>query len=259
MAEKDRTVAPPGLKFIDITKIEDNLVITVHTSGRIRAYKSFILDNPPRIVFDLFDIKSPFRKEQTIPVDNKWLKRIRHYGDTEKLRIVMDTHKTFLSSFTVEWIENGLSFVLAEKVADPISGEKSEIVLPHEDTRPVMQEEKTLVGANEIHSLMSVSTSNEVVSLGQDTVPPSSVQQLFGIQPEDSYAEIDLADTMPGAIIKASVVDPAKLGGCKTGDPLKLTNIGDGNWIIGHIPTGAEIRIIIYKENGVRKIAKVND
>ena len=83
------------------------------------------MKNHARIVFDLFDIKSPYRREQTIPVNTDWLQRIRHYGDAKKLRIVLDTTEPYLSAFSAVRVENGLTIKVGRDVS--ASGKKKEI------------------------------------------------------------------------------------------------------------------------------------
>ena len=88
------------LQSIGLTQLENGVKITIKADGTIKDFKAFTLDNPPRIVFDLNRVKSPFRKRQTLSNDTKWVKRVRHYGYPDKVRVVLDTQKVYLSTFS---------------------------------------------------------------------------------------------------------------------------------------------------------------
>jgi len=96
------------LKSIKYSENKNGLVLTVQTSDGIPVYRSFTLEKPARIVFDLPNIRTPYLKEKTIPVDSQSVKRIRYYANAERLRIVLDTHDAYLSDFTSERLDNRL-------------------------------------------------------------------------------------------------------------------------------------------------------
>ena len=96
------------LKSILVTNLESGNVITVQSNGKINEYKSFTLDDPARIVFDLFNVKSPYKKLQKMPVASEWIDQVRHYGHRDKLRIVVDTKKAYLTAFSIDPVETGL-------------------------------------------------------------------------------------------------------------------------------------------------------
>jgi type IV pilus assembly protein PilQ len=70
--------------------------------------KSFILDRPPRIVFDLYNLKSPYKKEQRVSVTSPWVKRIRHFAHPDRVRLVLETHKNYLSKYSALPNDTGL-------------------------------------------------------------------------------------------------------------------------------------------------------
>lgn len=104
------------LKSVRVTNLESGNVITVQSSGKINKYKSFTLDDPARIVFDLFDVKSPYRKPQEIQVASEWIDRVRHYGHRDKLRIVVDTKKDYLTAFSANPVETGLVISIGKEI-----------------------------------------------------------------------------------------------------------------------------------------------
>ncbi len=104
----------PMLQSVDTTLFEKGIKITVMADGHIRNYKSFTIENPPRIVLDMFDVKSRHKKEQIVPVDTKWVRNIRYYGYPDKVRLVIDTQKPYLLAFKVHPAEKGLTIHVGE-------------------------------------------------------------------------------------------------------------------------------------------------
>lgn len=96
------------LKTVAATPLKNNVVVNVQADGTIKDYKSFSLDNPARIIFDLYNIKSPYKKEHIIAVESKWVKRIRFFGYPDKVRLVLDTHKDYLSKYSAHPTDTGL-------------------------------------------------------------------------------------------------------------------------------------------------------
>ena len=110
----DETKETPSVRlvFIDFTIGREGVDIIIKTDGEISRYGSITLDNPARIVFDLFDVKSPHKFEQVMSVDTEWVQRIRHYGHPEKLRVVLDTEQAHLDAYTSKRQKNGLRIVV---------------------------------------------------------------------------------------------------------------------------------------------------
>ena len=112
------------LQSVFATRLETGVKIHLKADGKIKDYKSFIIASPARIVFDLYNIKSPYKKEQLVPVDTKWVKRIRYYGYPDRLRVVLDTDKSYLSRYSASNEEDGLvihvgtDVIISKKEAD---------------------------------------------------------------------------------------------------------------------------------------------
>ncbi len=86
----------------------NHAVVHVRADGAIHNFSSFTLPSPPRIVFDLNHLKSPHVNEQTLTVDNRWIKRVRHYGYPDKVRLVIDTSAAYLAAYRAEAAADGL-------------------------------------------------------------------------------------------------------------------------------------------------------
>jgi type IV pilus assembly protein PilQ len=104
----DRPARPAAtlLRGVTAVPMQDYLIINLVADGTIRDYRSFTIDNPARIVFDIHNVKSQFSSARTIPVDSRWVRRIRYNSYPERLRLVLDTERQFLAdhfSFATEF------------------------------------------------------------------------------------------------------------------------------------------------------------
>lgn len=118
------------LESILATQLENGVKIYVNADGTIKDYKSFTVDDTPRIVFDIYNIKSPYKGEQTVQVNTKWVKRVRHFGYPDRLRVVLDTKSEYLSAYSSTPVEKGLVIQVgeAEAMEQPPSPEREEFV-----------------------------------------------------------------------------------------------------------------------------------
>ena len=97
-----------ALRSVTAETFENSVAVNVEANGTIKNYKAFTMVNPDRIVFDIYNIKSPHRKEQKIFVRSKWTNRIRYYGHPDKLRLVIDTHNKSFPNYSSVPAANGL-------------------------------------------------------------------------------------------------------------------------------------------------------
>jgi type IV pilus assembly protein PilQ len=114
------SASPPAmaLKGVSTAPLKDGVVITVEADGALRDYKAFtIAENPPRIVFDLPGIRSPYNGEQrTVPPSGP-VQLVRHMAYPDKVRVVVDTQKPYLKKYSVETVENGLIIQVGDSEA----------------------------------------------------------------------------------------------------------------------------------------------
>ena len=119
--------APPATRMTSVsaTAQEKSAVVSVKANGTITKYKWFtISENPPRIVYDIYKLKSPFKGEQRIAVRSDQISKIRHFSHPEKIRIVLETQKAYLSKHTARPVDNGLEIYVGQAPA-VMSKEKS--------------------------------------------------------------------------------------------------------------------------------------
>jgi type IV pilus assembly protein PilQ len=136
------------LESVTATALKNNVVVNVQADGTIKNYKSFTIDGKePRIVFDMFQIKSPFEKEQRIAVHSKWARQVRHFGYPDKVRLVVDTQKAYLDKYSASSTDNGLLIYVGNNLpaAGPSAnaaalGEKTEQPLIAQAATPAEKE-----------------------------------------------------------------------------------------------------------------------
>ncbi|MFC1488464.1 type IV pilus secretin PilQ [Thermodesulfobacteriota bacterium] len=119
-------LAATQLESVEAMQLEKSVKVFVRADGAIKDYKSFTIESPARIVFDMFNIKSPHKKQQVIPVDSEWIKKIRHYGYPDKVRLVVDTNKPYLYAYSAYADPNGLIINVGSGV-EASTGEAAEV------------------------------------------------------------------------------------------------------------------------------------
>lgn len=100
------------LKAVTAEPLQNATRITIEADGTIENYKTFKMINPDRIVFDLYNLNSPYRKQQIIDLQSEWVQRIRYYGHPDKLRLVIDTRDNRLLKYTSEPTDTGLTILI---------------------------------------------------------------------------------------------------------------------------------------------------
>ena len=106
-----------NLDSVVVKRVADGIEILVKGDGQVKNYQAFAVQNPARIVFDIQNMKSPFHKEQIIQVDTPWVRRLRHYGYPDKLRLVMETDPKYFSSFSSKSVQEGLLIYVGQKAS----------------------------------------------------------------------------------------------------------------------------------------------
>lgn len=120
MPQETRKPEAPAsaLQSVSATSSPTGAVVTVEANGALRDYKSFtIADNPARIVFDLPGISSPYRGEQRIAVASGPVTKVRHFAYPDKVRLVIETQKSFLDRYSAKAASNGLIIQVGDAVS----------------------------------------------------------------------------------------------------------------------------------------------
>jgi hypothetical protein len=103
--------SPPAanyLKTVTARPLKNNIVVNVIADGTINNYQSFTLDHPARIIFDLYSLKSPYKDQQIVEVGSKWIKRIRHFGHPDRVRLVLETENIYQKKYSALPTDTGL-------------------------------------------------------------------------------------------------------------------------------------------------------
>lgn len=96
------------LQSVYAARFGDALKVFVGADGMITNYRSFIIESPARIVFDLFNVRSPYPQEKVVPVNTRWVSQIRYHNYPDRVRVILDTQAAFLDRFSAHPVENGL-------------------------------------------------------------------------------------------------------------------------------------------------------
>ena len=122
---------------------ETHAVIHLQADGMIRDYTSFTLSNPPRIVYDLKNIRSPYTTEQTVTVESPWIKKVRYYGHPNKIRLVLETDGPNLSAYAANPTNTGLTIQVGSDIQSTSAKPPvyfAEAAGPSSDSRPMADE-----------------------------------------------------------------------------------------------------------------------
>ena len=121
--------APAASKLVGVNAIksENQTRIALSADGTISEFKAFTLENPARIVFDIPDIASPFKGQQTVQVNTEWIKQVRHNSYPDKVRVVIDTRPSYLKKYTTLSTADGLLIQVGD---EPITRAKAPAPVP---------------------------------------------------------------------------------------------------------------------------------
>jgi type IV pilus assembly protein PilQ len=243
------------IEMVDFREQSDGVDIFILADGPISDYSAFTVDNPPRIVFDIYDISSPFRGLQKIEISSKWVKGVRHFCYPEKLRVVLDTDRSYLTTFTSKPVKNGLRINVAETksiledaliqtvaadaadeisvapvVHETVTVEKAEIAMASEE--PSLQ----LAAANTAEVVPAASPLNETVEVA-NTVTAVAVQEApLQIAAANASSEAPAASDVDTEIVTETVVTETSTTWL---NKLDFTSIEDGDSLVSIGTTSA--------------------
>jgi type IV pilus assembly protein PilQ len=107
-APKVSAATATRLESVTVTPLTSDAIVDVKADGAVRDYKTFTMDDPARIVVDMFNLKSPYDSTQKIPVASKFVQQVRHFAHPDKVRMVIETQKAYLKQFAATPVDNGL-------------------------------------------------------------------------------------------------------------------------------------------------------
>lgn len=111
--------APARTLFdVEVESTQNGTSIFLRADGVIKDYQVMTVKNPPRIVFDIFNLKSLHTQQQAFSVNTSWVKSVRYFGYPQKIRLVLDTTSAFLYAFTSRPVTEGLKIYVGEAAKD---------------------------------------------------------------------------------------------------------------------------------------------
>lgn len=99
-------------------RMEAGVAIAVTIEGSIAEYRSFVLDDPPRLVVDLPGLRSRFSGPQQTEVGASGVWRVRHFAHADKVRLVIDIASRPASGHVVKRTPEGLEVLVSGSGAE---------------------------------------------------------------------------------------------------------------------------------------------
>ncbi|MDJ0668112.1 MAG: type IV pilus secretin PilQ [Desulfobacterales bacterium] len=182
------------LEMVDFKEQSDGIEIVILADGTLTDYSAFTVDDPPRIVFDIYGINSPYKGLQKVEIESQWVQGIRHFCYPEKLRVVLDTDRNYLTTFTSRPVKNGLLISVAE-------------------TKPILDQELIQTVAADADDSVAVvarpEVTTEVATVEVPASPPAMEEAPLQLAAAHSsmatQASEEPTDAMPSAPVPAEM------------------------------------------------------
>jgi type IV pilus assembly protein PilQ len=100
---------------IEIVPGKDRVDLLIRADGPVDDYKTFSIETPPRMVFDLPKVTLAGNKEQHFAVKSPLISQVRVAGYPDRTRIVLDTDPKYFKGFSAKVSDKGLMI----QVVDP--------------------------------------------------------------------------------------------------------------------------------------------
>ncbi len=104
----DAAQAPARFEQIEIMPQDNRVDLLIRADGPVNDYRTFSIETPPRMVFDLLKVKLSGNKEQHFTVKSPLVSQVRVEGYPDRTRVVLDTDQKYFSAFSAEVAEKGL-------------------------------------------------------------------------------------------------------------------------------------------------------
>ena len=139
---EDRNTATNLLRGIDIQTESRDIRVQVLAEKSFHRIRAFTLQNPARLVLDIWDLQSPFTTEQRQTASAPIL-QIRHFAHPDRVRLVLDMEEDWSGHYSTQSLEKGLEIRLGKDPAQdspetlPQERETSVSVLPPQSPVPL--------------------------------------------------------------------------------------------------------------------------
>ena len=141
---------------IETTPFSRNALIQVNASKPINDYRSSIIKDPPKIVFDLYNVQSPDRNMVFSVGNNPFVKEVRTFRYPKRLRMVIDTVPEYISAYRAYPAEEGLSIYIGLDLPGFETVKASEQITKEGDSskvsvQPITDAEKLLTASSAVN------------------------------------------------------------------------------------------------------------
>lgn len=99
---------------IEIVPQSDRVDMLILADGPVNDYKTFSIETPPRMVFDLPKVTLSGKKERNFTVKSPLISQVRVVGYPDRTRIVLDTDQKYFKAFSAEVTQKGLEIHVVE-------------------------------------------------------------------------------------------------------------------------------------------------
>ncbi len=154
------------LHSVYATKMDDSMKVFVGADGAITNYKAFTIKSPARIIFDIFNLQSPYKNEKIVKVDSPWVETVRYFGYPDRLRLVLETKQQYLSAFSAYPVDNGLLIHVGTDAA-------------YASGAPIRQSSRSMTETAQPRSSVK-DTANRLQSIYATQLPDSTMVTLRG-------------------------------------------------------------------------------
>jgi type IV pilus assembly protein PilQ len=131
-AETQAPVSEAATRFeqIEIVPQKSRVDLMIRADGPVNDYKTFSIENPPRMVFDLPKVKLAGNKEQNFAVKSPLISQVRVVGYPDRTRVVLDTDPKYFKAFSAEVTEKGLMIHVIDPAKPVMASPATPVVAP---------------------------------------------------------------------------------------------------------------------------------
>ena len=151
------------ITHVTVDKEKKAVHVTLVADGKIGDYNSFKLQNPPRLVIDVWNVKKEYPKN-AVQVDHLLLKRVRLGTHPKKTRFVFDSARPQVPQFQINKVENRLVVTFGE-VEEVPSKVPTLGVLTGIDFKQMDHKSRIIVSTSEVASYDVFKISETAVAL----------------------------------------------------------------------------------------------
>ena len=202
-----------NIRSVSATELDESVNISVQAEGTIKDYRSSTMASPARIVFELFNVKSPHPSEQMVPVNTEWVKAVRYYSYPDRVRLVLETDKNYLNNFSAYSTDDGLLINVGSVKSPLASDDDNRLARSSVTDEPLKPGVSGKVDSQTLSQPASSAVSPDRRTLQPKTVPSKKIYRRAWVN------RIDFHSTTEGrSTIIIGTTHPVKYDVNKQGD-----------------------------------------